>query len=311
MSSILQVEKGKPGIWKYHFYYKTVSKKFWLSLREGDTAELKVEKIIFKREDQNPTGSIKDRGMAYQISKAFGEGAKNLVISSSGNAAISAAAYCQLAKIKLHTFVSSKIKQDKLKKLKELKAEIFFTRRPVSEAIRFSSEKGFLNLRPSVWETGSEGYKSLAFEIHQNLGKVDNIFIPVSSGTALAGIGEGYKILGYFPQFHIVQTTAVCPIARLFDKDYKASKTSLADALVARVTPRKKQILNLIKESQGSAWVISDGEIKKAWSELTKLGISTSAEGAAALAAFWKARKIKDNLGAKTVCLLTGKKYLK
>lgn len=300
-----------PGIWKYHFYYPKLSKKFWLSLKEGDTAEIQVGKIIFKREDQNPTGSIKDRGMAYQISRAFGEGRKNLVISSSGNAAISAAAYCQLAKIKLHTFVSPKIKQDKLKKLKEQKAEIFFSRRPVSEATRFSLEKGFLNLRPSIQEVGSEGYKSLAFEIQQNLGKVDSIFIPVSSGTALAGIGEGYKILGYFPQFHVVQTAAVCPIARIFDKDYQAKKTSLADALVAKVTPRKEQILNLIKESEGFGWVISDEEIKKALRELAKLGISTSAEGGATLAAIWKAKKIQDNLGDKIICLLTGKKYLK
>lgn len=305
----MQVDKNASGIWRYHFYYPPVPDKDWLNLNEGKTPEIISEGIIFKREDQNPTGSLKDRGMAYQISRSFSQGARELVLSSSGNAAISAAAYCRLAKIKLHVFVSTKINLQKLEKIRQLGAEVMLSARPVSEAIRFSKETGFLNLRPSTQDDGLEGYKSLAFEIHRNLGKVDSIFIPVSSGTALVGMAEGYKTLGYLPQLNLVQTTAVCPLAGLFDKDYKVSKVSLADALVARIVPRKKEILKLVEDSGGGGWVISDEQIRQAAKKLGNLGISTSAEGAAALAAIWKAKKKGKDLGEKVVCLLTGKKY--
>jgi len=309
MSIPAQVEKSTSGIWRYRSYYPFVPKEYRLSLNEGETPEVKSEGIIFKREDQNPTGSLKDRGMTYQISQALAEGEEKLVISSSGNAGISAAAYCRLAEIKLHVFVSPKIKSEKLKQIKKFGAEVYLSMRPVSEAIRFSQKTGFLNLRPSVQDNGLIGYKSLAFEIHQNLGKVDSIFIPVSSGTALVGMAEGYKTLGYLPQLHLVQTTVVCPLAGLFDKDYQRSKTSLADALVARIVPRKKEILKLVEDSGGWGWVISDEQIEEAAKKLENLGISTSAEGEAALAAIWKAKKKGKDLGEKVVCLLTGKKY--
>lgn len=308
MSIFMQVEKDAPGIWQYSSYYPRVEKKFWLSLKEGDTPEIKSEGIIFKREDQNPTGSLKDRGMAYQVSWALSQGRKDLVISSSGNAAISAATYAHLAKIKLHAFVSPKISPGKFEQLQRLKVSVFSTPRPVSEAVKFSKKNNFLNLRPSSSAIGAQGYKSLAFELHQNLGKIESLFIPVSSGTALVGIAAGYKILGYLPRLHIVQTTAVCPLARLFDKDIKSSGRSLAEGLVAKTTPRKDEIIQLVKNSGGWGWVVSDEEIRQAWERLETWGISTSAEGAAALAGSEKAKKKGWQLG-KTVCLLTGKKY--
>ena len=309
MSSDLQVDRHQKGIWQYHFYYPPILEQFRLSLGEGGTPQMVFGGIVFKREDKNPTGSLKDRGMAYQISQAYQEGAKNLVISTSGNAGISAAAYCQLAKIRLHVFISPKIDQLKMEKIRQLGAKINLTKRPVSEAMKFSQAMGFSNLRPSTQANGTAGYRSLAFELHQSLGKVENLFLPVSSGTALVGMAEGFKILGYLPRFHLVQTTTVCPLAGLFDRDYQKGEKSLAEALVARVTPRKEQVLNLVADSGGGGWVISDRQIRQAWEELTKWGIQTSAEGAAALAAIRKAQRKGEKLEGEIVCLLTGRKY--
>jgi len=41
----------------------------------------------------NPTSSFKDRGVAFLVSKMVEEGARTVVIDSSGNAAVSTAAY--------------------------------------------------------------------------------------------------------------------------------------------------------------------------------------------------------------------------
>lgn len=305
----LQEDATAPGIWRFHSYLCPIDPRFRLSLGEGGTKDFIFDSVIFKREDQNPTGSLKDRGLAYQISSLYQKGERNLVISSSGNAAISAAAYCQLADIELNAFVSPKINRAKLAKIKDYGAKVFTTARPVSDAFKYAKEKGWINLRSSVEETGAEGYKTLAFEIYQKFGKVDSVFIPVSSGTALCGIAEGFRITGHLPKFHIVQTPAVCFLASNYDKEYEAAKASLADALVAKSVPRRKQVHGLIKESEGFGWVINDNQIIKSWEELLSAGICTSAEGAAAFAAIKKARAKGKNIGGKVVCLLTGKRY--
>lgn len=274
---------------------------------EGQTPLIE-EEVIFKREDLNPTGSLKDRGLAYQISQAYAAKEKNLVISSSGNAAISAAAYCQLAGINLFVFLPKNIELGKLEKVREYQAKITLSDRPLSDSLKFSKKFGFKNLRPSLDPLGVEGYKTIAFEIFQELGKTDDIFLPVSSATCLVGMAEGFKILGFFPRIYCCQSTKVFEIAGKFDKNFVKTETSLARALVAKTTPRKEEAIKIIKDFGGWGWVIGDKEIKEAENWLEKRKIATSAEGALTLAAVWKARKKGWKLG-KTVCLLTGKKY--
>lgn len=303
----LTLDKKKSGIWQYASYLAPVRDTFCLSLNEGATEETSFDGITLKREDKNPTGSLKDRGMAFLISKALEEGKRNLVISSSGNAAISAAEYCNLAKINLAVFVSSKINKRKLEKINEKGAEIFQSLRPVSEAIKFARKKNFFNLRPSRNEFGSEGYQTIAFELAQKEGVIDDFFLPVSSGTALLGIAKGFRKLGFVPRFHICQPASFCPLSGIYDKDSVLEKENLVDALVAKFTPLKGQIINLIKECGGSGWVVENKQIVSAEEVLSAKKIDTSFEGALALACIIKARQKGVALG-KTVCLLTGTK---
>src|SRR6266571_7033872 len=73
-----------------------------VDLREGSTPlvrsrnigpALGLERLYFKYEGLNPTGSFKDRGMAVAVAKAMEEGARVLVCASTGNTSASAAAY--------------------------------------------------------------------------------------------------------------------------------------------------------------------------------------------------------------------------
>lgn len=309
MKIMLLEDQNQKGIWRFSSYLAPVERSFRLSLDEGNTPLVDFEEgVVLKREDQNPTGSLKDRGMAYLISRATENGQKNLVLSSSGNAAISAAAYCSLAKNNLFVFVSSTIGEAKFKKIERSGVKIFQSERPVSDAVKFTRDNNFFNLRPSVNEFGPEGYQTIAFELATKQGKIDDLFIPVSSGVALTGIYKGFEKLGFIPRLHICQSAAVCPIASVFDKDYSPEKKSLADSLVARSVPLKKEIISQINESGGTGWVIENKRIILAQELLQKKGIETSNEGALALAAISKAKEKGHSLG-KTVCLLTGKKY--
>jgi len=302
-------DKEAKGIWQYAAYLSPLPNDDKLSLGEGGTAVVFFgEGLVLKREDENPTGSLKDRGMAYLVSWAKSLGKKEAALSSSGNAAIAASEYCRLAGIKLHVFVTPKIIEGKSAQLKKAGADISFSNRPVSEAIKFCRQKGILNLRPSQNQFGPEGYQTIAFELAESEGAIEDIFIPVSSGVALTGITEGFKKLGFLPRLHVCQSSAVCPIASLFTKDFQPEKSSLAEALVAKYTPLRLKVTSLVKESGGTGWVISNEEIKEAQAELEKKEIITSAEGALALAAWQKAKASHWPVG-KAVCLLTGKRY--
>lgn len=302
------LEKDKGGIWQYHRYLAPVEEKFRLSLDEGHTSIQKINEIYLKREDQNPTGSLKDRGMAFLVSELFSKKAERLVLSSSGNAAISAGSYCQIAGIKLTVFVSEKIESRKLEVLKNLKTEIIFSQKPVSDSIKYARTNNFINLRPSSNKYGSEGYQTIAFELAKELGKIDDIFIPVSSGTALCGIYSGFIKLGIMPRIHLCQSSAVHFLSDKFDKDFHEEKDSLARALVAKTTPLSSAIFSALKKSGGTGWTIGNEEISKASETLKTFVIDTSFEGALAFAAIKKAQKLGWPLG-KTVCLLTGKRY--
>jgi len=274
----------------------------------GETQEIVIEDIIFKREDRNPTGSVKDRGISHQLDWAKKQGIRDLVISSSGNAAISACYFCQKLGLNLSTFVSPRINKKKLDIIHGYIFQVFVSPRAKSDSIKFAKKNNFFHLRASTDPRGKAGYQTIAKEITADHGQINSLFVPVSSGSTLIGVAEGFRAIGYLPQIHAVQTTTVNTIAKTFDYDFISTKTSLASALVAKYTPCKSQAINLIKESKGHGWVISDQEILTADQWLQEKRIITSYEGGAALAAIWKAKKNNWQLG-KMVCLLTGKRY--
>lgn len=295
------------GIWRLKHLLPPLPKKYQLTLGEGSTALKKIDNIFFKFEFENPTGSVKDRGMAYQISKLRQQGKRKTVISSSGNAAISAASYCQLAGIELTVFISPKINKHKLGRLEELDCRIIQTVKPISTAFQYAKNHNIYNLRQSVDLYATFGFETIGYEIAAEA-KIDAVFLPVSSGTTLVGIATGFGKLNRFPAFHAVQTEAVHSISSLFDREFREKEKSIASAIVAKYTPRQKEVIKIIKKSKGWGWVVSDSEMKEARKWLLSNNVSCSYEGAAALAALWKAGK-NGYQYKYPVCILTGKYY--
>lgn len=293
------------GVWKFADKLNPkINKKSRLILGEGDTPLDSIGQLHFKREDYNLTGSVKDRGMCFQISALLNNGHKEFVISSSGNAAISAAAYCQLAKVKLTIFVSSKINQHKFARLQSYPFKIIQTKRPVSGAHRYAKQHNAYNLRPSKDSLGMEGYKTIGFELQQQLPKCRSIFFPVSSANTLVGVCKVYE--KNLPSIHAVQTTQTHQLAKFYDKNYIKTESSLANGLVAKSMPRLKQAKAIIDKSKGSGWVVSDQQIEYADKWLKQKQIETSYEGAAALAGYFKAKKLNCSLKYPIVIMLTG-----
>ncbi len=280
-----------------------------------ETPIVKIGNIYFKREDFNPTGSVKDRAVICQLEKAESLGFKSVAISSSGNAAISTAYWAKTVDLRATVFISLYTNPGKLKILKKLDCEIRTTPKPIRDCFRYCKINNAYNMRQSLDPAALEGFSLLGKEIKKevSLGKIEKpeaIFFPVSSGTTLLGICKGLRNNLNIRLF-IVQPASHCPLASLFDKKYKPENKIIADALVAKIIPRKKDIIDSVKKSSGGGVVVQNKDIISADKFLTDNGIETSYEGALTLAGIWKAEK--DRIVKKEkpkLCLLTGRKYL-
>lgn len=258
------------------------------------------DSVFLKREDLNETGSAKDRALSLQIQNLISQGYKSAVISSTGNAAISAQHYCQLSKISLTIFVSPNASKTKLKLLRQFTVSA----RPISAAVKFSKVNHAYLLRQSTDPVALLGYQQIGRELLLQLPKISSLFVPVGSGTTLLGISQ---TLPPNVKIFAVQPASFSPIASHFDQSFISETSSLTDALGVKYLPLKKQLLGAINQSRGGGVVVQNEAVNHTQNFLIKNQIITSPEGALALAGYQKIA-VTQNLGAFPVILLTGAK---
>lgn len=321
-----KIDKKEKGIWRYaNFYNEFVKQENRLYFADSETKEIEIKNInklsninhlYFKREDENKCGSLKGRSLAYQVSLAKQNGEKELIISTSGNAGIAAAAYCQKAGIKLYIFISPQTEKAKVAEMQKYNPIIIESKRAIRLANYLSAKYKIENLRPSVNDPSIEGFKSIAFEIFENLGEIDALFTFVTSGSSFVGIGRAYKYLlengeiEKIPRLYAVQGGKIFSIAEEFEERVSNKGDTMSCRLQVgklgiKNTRRKKEILELIKSSGGRGIYVNDNEIARAKNILEKNNIYTSLEGYASFAGIIKtSKKIEFK---KAVCILSGK----
>jgi len=255
----------------------------------ANTPLIKIDNIYLKREDLNKTGSAKDRAMIVQIKNLIDNGFKNAVISSTGNAAISAAHFCHLNQINLTIFVSPKINKTKFNLLKENDCEIFISNQPISEAIKFAKKNNYYLLRQSTDPSALIGYQEIGKELIKELPNITSIFVPVGSGTTLLGISQSLN-----------------PSVKIYA--VKPEDTILTDALTVKYQPLKNKVNSVVKNSSGSELIIKNSEILESQKMLESNQVETSLEGAMAFAGVQKAIKNNLKIGDYPVVILTGSK---
>jgi threonine synthase len=270
------------SIWKHREIKKTLSNDIFnfITDNEGNTPTERIEvdkgNILFiKREDKNPTGSWKDRGTAFSLTKLIGEGIEEAIISSSGNAAISYLTYIsKFDAFKLHVVVSPNTNKDKLTELEKLvegtEQELVIDEKARSKAASISAKNKIPNLKASADDSIVSAYWSLGFElfdeiIDKNRDKNVVIFTPVSSGTATVGMAQGLllRINNEFslPKIIMCQTSSCHPLIENFDG---VEEKSLADAIVDKTLLRRYQLENILKQTNGEAIVITNAMLENA-----------------------------------------------
>lgn len=262
------------------------------------------KEIYCKREDKNPSGSFKDRLISHIWPELTNFGEREIVVSSSGNLAISLLYFQKNAEIKLsgkiRVFIKDNLPQSKYERLatlaSETGAELVKSQRPKSDCFKYAKANNAFWVRNSVGQDYPKAYHSLAKEItsYENESSIqfDAIFICTSSGTALQGLLEGLIQTGRQLPVYAVQTSHINPIAKEFDTDFVLEPVTEANAISDRVCARKPMIMPLLEKLNGSGVIADNAEITKARVSLSQL-LQTEVTGNAALslAAFSKLTK--------------------
>lgn len=282
-----------------------------------DTADYfgTLANVYLKREDLHPHGSHKGRSIPIMIAKYADVGHKNFVISSSGNAAISAAKtingfnanFKDEQPLGLVIYIGQNINPAKLAELKTSTNEHVILKNvinPKQEAYLADKNGEAKNLRQSTDDAALAGYADLALELSR-IPNLSAVFVPTSSGTTAQGLHGGFKKIGLNVEIHIVQTASVHPFV---ESAVAVPETpSLATAIVDKIGHRKNEIARTLSESHGAGWIVTDAEIIDAINYMkTKQNISISPNSALSVAGLKKAAHSGREFHGSIVCLITG-----
>src|SRR4030095_1950902 len=196
------------GIIRQYSTYLPVEERAIVSLSEGRTPLLPAPRlaealcpgmeVFFKLEGLNPTGSFKDRGMTYAVSKALEGGSKAVICASTGNTSAAAAAYAARAGMKAVVLIpEGKIALGKLSQAMVHGAQVFQVRGNFDDALRVVREiaqKGEVTWVNSVNPHRLMGQRSAAYEIVEALGDAPTHHaLPVGNGGNITAYWAGYQ----------------------------------------------------------------------------------------------------------------------
>ncbi len=312
-----QVRSARPDLWRYLPVLPPQRPESIVSLGEGMTpliraprlgAAIGSEQLWVKDEGLNPTASFKARGMTTAITMAKELGIRKIAIPSAGNAASAAAAYAAAAGIEAHIFMPKDVPQSNYIECKTLGATVTLVDGLISDCARMVAERkdqeGWFDMSTLKEPYRVEGKKTMGYEVAEQFDweLPDAIFYPTGGGVGMIGMWKAFdelEQLGWIgarrPKMIAVQAAGCQPIVRAFEQgaarsEFWQNASTIAAGLRVPKPLGDVLILNILRESAGSAIAISDEDILEAGQELASLeGIFAAPEGAACVAA---ARKL-------------------
>ncbi len=234
-----------------------------------------------------------------------------LLISSSGNAAVAAAAYCAAADVHLVAFVAPDTPPAKLGPLSRHGARIVVSPKALGMAKDVALATGLPNLRPSTHPWAVPGYMTLGWELAEEAPDAEAVFLFVGSGATLVGLHRA-RLAGagssapWNAALHAVQGAGAAPVVSALNPQAQRDPKPAASlgALGARKTRRVGEAARAVSSSGGTGWVVSDDQAQEAAAILGQHGVETSLEGAASVAA--AARAARAGGPRRVVAILTG-----
>ena len=251
-------------------------------------AELGIKALYIKDDGLNPTASLKDRASAVAVAKALELGYDTIACSSTGNAASSLAGNAARMGVKAVIFVPERAPEGKVAQLMIFGAKVISVQgnyRETFELSRAAIDKyGYYNRNAGINPTLTEGKKTVALEIAEQLGwfVTDWVAVSVGDGCTIGGVYNGFHDLyelGFIeriPKILGVQSTGCCPFvdAARENRDLiPAEENTLADSIAVGVPRNPKKALRAVSASNGAWIAVSDDDI------LATMGMLGRSEG--------------------------------
>ncbi|MDH4989759.1 pyridoxal-phosphate dependent enzyme [Aquamicrobium lusatiense] len=261
-----------------------------------------ARRVLVKDESRNPTWSHKDRLNTFTVSAALYENAQTIIVASSGNHGVSAAAMASRAGLRCIVLTMPEVSEAFRDMILGYGAyPIYLSADNRWPAMRQLQElPGFypvsnLTTTHTGHPWGPEGYKTIAYEILAELdGEIPAaVVVPTGYGEMLYGIYKGFREarqLGHISR--IPQLVSVEPAAR--GPLYHALKAGRAAITVAAgptvqsgtaTTVNGYRSVVAIRESRGIAMVVTDEAARAAHRAMAKQGLWQEISSSAALAA--------------------------
>jgi threonine synthase len=319
-------------IWRYRELLPLLHDENIVSLSEGGTPLIHCKNlgimlgcshIYMKDERQGPTGSFKDRQASLAVSVMKELGVSEAVVASTGNVAISYAAYAARSGIKIWDFVTSTVPADKMREMALYGAEVIKVTATYDQtkqvAARFAKHKELHLDRGIRSIAAKESMKTVAFEIAEQMALIGNehatwqtlpglewrapdwYFQAVSGALGPVGVWKGFEelkemgLIDRMPKLGCIQAEGCAPMVHSFRKGLEQAEPVLnPQTLITTVAtgspgPAYTFLQRVIREHGGAFESVSDEEAFQAMHIVAKLdGISMEPAAAMAFAGLFK-----------------------
>jgi threonine synthase len=282
-----------------------------------------VERLRFKHEGENPTGSFKDRGMTVATTQAVRVGARAVACASTGNTSASLAAYAAQAGLQALVFVpAGKVALGKLSQTLAYGATCLQVRGDFDAAMRLvreASSRLGIYLLNSINPFRIEGQKTIVWEILQDLlwEPPDWIVAPAGNLGNTSAFGKALreaKEAGWIerlPRLAVVQAAGANPFARAFREGFRERHRMAPETVATAIRigdpvswDRARAAIEL---TDGVVAEVTDAELLEAKAAIDGAGIGCEPASAVTLAGVRKLRaQGVMRADEHVVCVLTG-----
>ena len=301
------------GLWRFRRLLPVRSTEP-VSLGEGATPLIHLERLgrrlglprlYAKDESQNPTWSYKDRLCAVAVTHAVETGARVITISSTGNHGASTAAYAARAGMPCVIFTLTSVPETMKTLMQAYGAAVVAC--PTSESrwelMRQGVERfnwyptsGFVMPPVGSNPWGVEGYKTIAYEIAEDLGWAapDVVVVPSAYSDGLYGIWKGWtelQALGLVKHApRMIAAEPFGPLAHALERELLAPEMVAAPAPSVAFSIASRygtwQGLAALRDSGGAGVRLTDEGVLEAQRALAREeGLFVEPSSAAALTA--------------------------
>ncbi|TDW98715.1 threonine synthase [Kribbella sp. VKM Ac-2566] len=284
-----QIEAGPKNIWRYQPLLPVpVDVASFPNTEPGYTRlvdaqnlarELGLRKLWVKDDSGNPTHSFKDRVVASALSATRELGMKVFACPSTGNLANAVAAAAARAGIRSVVFIPHDLERPKVITTAVYGGTLVAVEGNYDDVNKLASEiageeEGWAFVNVNVRPYYSEGSKTLAFEIAEQLGWriPQQVVIPVASGSQLTKIDKGFTELGKLGlvdatdyKIYGAQATGCSPVAQAFRDGHDVVKPvkpdTIAKSLAIGNPADGPYVLDVARRTGGAIEDVSDEEV--------------------------------------------------